>query len=100
MQLLALDRREQRVDLFGFLGWKRRNDVGGVIGRHLLQQRNDFRVRQQFEQGLSGVIVDHGEDIGRPLVAQLLEHDHLLLVLQVLEQLGDIRRMERIEERT
>jgi hypothetical protein len=46
------------------------------------------------------MVVNHGEDIRRRLVAQLFENGHLLFVLQALEQLGDIRRMERIEERT
>ena len=85
---------EQGEHLLGDRGGQLLEQVGAVIRRHVVEDRGDLVPGQRLEQALLGLGLEVLEHLGGLVTPQNAEGDRLILVLQRLDGVRRVRRLE------
>ena len=72
-------------------------DVGGLVGLHLLEDVRDLLLGGRLDQGELELGVDLLEGLGGRLQVQHLEDRRPVGLVQLLDDVGEVRRVELVE---
>jgi len=88
----------QVEDFFGLLGRELFDDVGGVVGRHPIQDQRDLDLLQGLHELQERRVVHLGQDAGGLLRPQQTEYSYEIGERQMTEDPGQIGRMRLLDD--